>query len=144
MSITKQDLKQGSRLKLKDSHKLSGAEQEIEVVFAGDANVVVKTPAGAEIVADYAMLGSMYEVVPDVIPTQENFLPRLKDELEHIIAHLSAFNSYQASTKTADHNMIQVGTKLFALKEEVTKYVEPESAVASVPKGLEGLLKKTA
>ena len=142
MSISKQDLKQGSKLKIKETHKLSGAEQEIEVVFAGDANVVVRPPAGAEIVADYAMLGSMYEVVPDVIPTQENFLPRLKEELEMIIAHLAAFNSYQAATKTADHNMITVGTKLYALKEEVTKYVEPESATPTIPKGLEGLLKK--
>jgi hypothetical protein len=136
MSITKNDLKQGTKLKIKDAHKLTGAEVEIEVCYAGDVNVVVRSSAGQEITTDYNTLGLMYEVVPLVVPTKENLLPRLKDELEKMIMHLAAFNSYQAAGKV-DHNILVIGSTLHALKDEVTSYVAPESVI---PEGLRGLM----
>jgi hypothetical protein len=140
MSITKLTLKSGTKLKIKKSHESLGADSEIEVCFAGDSQVVVRTKDGKEITTDYAALNAMYEVVPEIIPTKDNFLDRLKGEVELMIAHLAAFNAYQQHGGV-DQNMLAIGTKLHTIKEEVTGYV---GTTLAVPSSLQGLVSKAS
>lgn len=121
--ITRQDLKEGTKLKVKQDKSQLGADAELIVCFPGDTTVVVKTQDGKEIQTDYVALTAMYDVVPDVLPTRENFMPRALDDIELCISHLTAFT--QSSATNTDNNILAIGSKLYALKEELSGYVVP-------------------
>lgn len=124
--ITKAELGQGVKLRIKNEQAALGADRELEVLFAGDQNVLVKTEDGNELTSDYTALSAMYEVVPLVEPTKDNFIPRCLEQVELMIAHLSAFTQTQAAGGVND-NIVAIGTRLHALKGELDGYVAADT-----------------
>lgn len=124
--ITKAELGQGVKLRIKDEQAALGADSELEVLFAGDQNVLVKTQDGKELTTDYTALSAMYEVVPLVEPTRENLIPRFLEQTELMIAHLSCFTQSQHGGGV-DPNILAIGTKLHAMKDELGSYVAQDT-----------------
>jgi hypothetical protein len=119
--ITQQDLTPGTRLAIKKDKSQLGADALIEVCYPGEATVVVKTQGGKEIQTDYAALSAMYDIVPNITPTEENFMPRAKEQIELMIMHLTAFT--QTTSGGVNDNILAIGSKLHSLKEELEGYV---------------------
>lgn len=124
--ITKAELAKGVKLRLKEQHTELGADSELEVLYAGDQNVIVKTQDGKELTTDYTALTAMYEVVPLIEPTRDNLIPRFLEQSELMIAHLSCFTQSQAGGHV-DPNILAIGTKLHAMKDELAGYVAEDA-----------------
>ena len=82
------------------------------------------TSTGEEKTPTYEVLEGLYNIIPLVTPTEENFMPRMLEEVEMMIAHLSAFT--QTAATNVDNNIIAIGTKLHAIKGEVESYLVVE------------------
>lgn len=131
--ITRTELSQGVKLRIKDEQAALGADSELEVLYAGEQHVLVKTQDGKELTTDYTALSAMYEVVPLVEPTRDNFLGRCLEQTELMIAHLSCFTQ-SLSAGQVDPNILAIGTKLHAIKDELSGYAQEDAPAPELSK----------
>jgi hypothetical protein len=140
--ITRNDLTNETKLRVKAEHNEMITDKELQVVFAGEATVILRTEAGTEMTTDYAALDQFYTVVPSIDATRDNFAERSFDSIERMIAHLTAFT--QTSAVGADNNIIAIGSKLHEMKNELEGYLKEDGALKEPVSAADLLVKKHA
>lgn len=117
--FSKNTLKEGMRLRAKAGLGEKGSD--IRVAYPRENSCIfIIEDTGAEEEADYGIVESLYEIIPTIEPTAENFIERLDLDIDEMIANMGVFNE---KATTVDYNMIAIGTKLITISAEVKGYL---------------------
>ncbi len=121
--FSKDTLKKGMKLRALNAEENSlASDKELEIEFpADDFCVVTVVATGKQKSPTYDILESLYELVPTMEPTEENFVARIHEDMELMIAHMAAYTA--TSAVGVDANILAIGSKLHQIKEEAESYL---------------------